>query len=550
MHIVALDYYLIAAYLILMASIGLFFGRFVKDVGGYLKGGNTIPWVVSGISNFMSMFSSFVFVAYAGIAYEYGAVSIIVFWSTIVPCLFAGKFLAAKWRRAELTTPVEYLERRYSFGVRQLYSWTGLFLRFLDNIVRLYASGIFLSVVTPLSIEEAIILSGILITLFTMIGGLWAVTVMDTIQFIILLFATIILVPLSLSAAGGISGIASAFPESMDIFNGPKGAPLWLLAYYLMVILKYNGNWSFIQRIYAVSDEKASRKVAYCTAALFTVTPIIFLTPAIAARVVLPELENPEEAYVAICAYLLPAGMIGLMIASMFGATMSALNSEFNVMAGVLTNDIYKRFIRPKSSEKEQFYFARGATIAVGVCVTIGAMFVGVLGGAFEANKLFTSVFAIPMAVPLIFGLLMRRPNSLSAIIVLLGGFSSALILNLTDVFSWEVSTLITIGICLGGFAVSGVFNKTEKPAAVQFFKQINTPINPDAIPHIDDEFKSALWKLFAYSLFISGGFFIFVSLFAIQDMSGKLAFCSGLLCITTGLFFIKKKKLPLRSVP
>ena len=95
-----------------------------------------------------------------------------------------------------------------------------------------------------------------------MFGGLWAVTVMDTIQFIVLFFATLILVPLSLQAAGGFSGIAEHAPENLHWFNGPKGAPLWLVVYYAMIVLKYNGNWAFIQRLYAVRDETAARKVA------------------------------------------------------------------------------------------------------------------------------------------------------------------------------------------------------------------------------------------------------------------------------------------------
>ena len=260
MQLVAVDYVLIAVYLALMVFIGIFFGWFIKDIGAYLKGNNTIPWPISGISNFMSMFSTFVFVAYAGIAYKHGLIAVVVFWSTVPACLFAAQFLASRWRRARLTTPVEYLERRYSASVRQVFVWAGLLMRFLDNAVRLYAAGIFLSTVTPLTVHEAIVLSGVLITIFTMFGGLWAVTVMDTIQFIVLFFATLILVPLSLQAAGGFSGIAQNAAENLHWLNGPKGTPLWLLAYYVMILLKYNGNWAFIQRLYAVKDEEAAKE--------------------------------------------------------------------------------------------------------------------------------------------------------------------------------------------------------------------------------------------------------------------------------------------------
>ncbi len=539
MHLVALDYVLIGAYLILMAFIGLFFGWFVRDVGAYLKGGNTIPWIIAGISNFMSMFSTFVFVAYSGIAYEHGLVSIVVFWSTVPACLVAGKFFAARWRRAEITTPIEYLERRYSVYVRQLYSWLGLLKRFLDNAVRLYASGFFLATVTPISIAEAIVVSGVLITIFTMIGGLWAVTVMDTIQFVVLILATFILLPLALVEVGGFSGIAATNPGSLNWFNGPKGESLWLIVYFLMISLKYNENWAFVQRMYAVKDEKAARMVAYCCAVLFLVTPAVFLLPAVAAKALLPGLEDPEQAYVAVCSLLLPAGMMGLMIASMFSATMSALNSEFNVMAGVLTNDVYKRFIAPDSSDRTQFLFARMATIAIGGLITTGALFVGSFGGAFEANKLFTGILAIPLAVPMLAGLLMGRQDTRVVYMVVLGGAALSLVLNVGGWFVWEISTLLTIVYCVGTYMIGGRICPAPSEEVAVFFKQIESPLPQASIPKIDSGFKVALTKLFALSLFVAGGFFVLVSVFAIADLSGRLAMASGLASIGMGIGFL-----------
>ena len=551
MHLVTLDYAIIIAYLILMAFVGVFFGWFIKDVGSYLKGGNTIPWIISGVSNFMSMFSTFVFVAYAGIAYEHGLISIVVFWSTVPACMVAGRFFATRWRRAQLTTPVEYLERRYGVAVRQLYSWLGLLKRFLDNAVRLYASGLFLATVTPLSVAEAVILSGALITFYTMIGGLWAVTVMDTIQFIVLLFATFILLPLSLHAAGGFSGIAGIEPELLNWFNGPKGAPLWLLVYYAMITLKYNENWAFVQRLFAVKDEAASRKVAYCSSILFLVTPVIFLIPAIAAKVVVPELADPEQSYVAICSKLLPAGMMGLMIASMFSATMSALNSEFNVMAGVLTNDVYKRLINPDSSDHTQFIFARGATILVGAMITAGGVFVGHFGGAFEANKIFTGILAIPLAIPMLLGLLLARQNSRSVFLVVIGGATLSFILNVGAWVSWELSTLITIAFCLLIYLIAGRVSESEGPVVKEFFQQLETPLQGAAIPKIEPGFKKALARLFALSLFVAGAFFVIASVFAIHELSGQLALGSGMACLASGFFSLRfsKQDKPIEAI-
>ena len=92
-YLQSLDYVAIAVYLLMMAFVGVLFGYLVKDSGSYFKGGGAIPWLMASITNFMGLFSTFVFVAYAGIAYEHGLVAITVFWIFVPSCLVAAAFL-------------------------------------------------------------------------------------------------------------------------------------------------------------------------------------------------------------------------------------------------------------------------------------------------------------------------------------------------------------------------------------------------------------------------------------------------------------------------
>ncbi len=539
-----LDYVAFILYMLLMAGVGTFFGWFIKDIKGYFKGGNTIPWGIAAISNFMGLFSTFVFVAYAGIAYEDGIVGVTVLWCTVPPGIIAAFFLAKKWRRSGIITPVEYLETRFNNSVRQLFSWTGLFMRFLDNMVRLYAIGIFLMTATPLTFFQAIVIAGLAITLFTIVGGVWAVVVLDTLQFVILVFASLILVPLSLEAVGGLNNLAQNHPDHFDWFHGPKGVPIWLIVYYLMVTLKYNANWAFIQRFYSVKDEKSSQKLGFLTATLFFIFPIFFLLPAIAAVEILPNLPDPEMAYVATAVKLLPAGLMGLMLAAMFSATMSSLNSEFNVMSGVLTNDVYKRLFKPDASDNHYVWVARINMILVGLIVLVGAMFVGELGGAFEANKLLTGLFAIPVAIPLIFGLIMKKPRPLGAIITVIVGLITGLVLNAYPQVPWEYATLISILVCFFTFVISGLFESKKqeyKDRVKAFFEKINTPLTKEEKPKVDPAFERSLAKLFAIALSLSGLLFIAMSIPSVGVYSGNVGMLGGFLCflIAVILYFL-----------
>lgn len=549
-----LDYVSIIIYLALMAGVGLFFGWFIKDIKGYFKGGNTIPWGISAISNFMGSLSTFVFIAYAGVAYTDGIVGVTVLWCTVIPFLFAAFVIGKRWVRSRIITPIEFLETRFNNKIRQLFGWTGLGMRFLDNMVRQYAMGIFLIAATDLSFMEAILLSGAITTLFTIVGGVWAVIVMDTIQFVILVFVTVLLVPLSLDAAGGLTNLMANHPEHFNFFSGPKGQPLWLMVYYLLILFKYNGNWVFIQRFYSVRDEKAAKKLGLMSALLLFIFPIIFLLPAIAAVDVLPELANPEQAYVAMAVELLPAGLLGLMIAAMFSATMSSLNSEFNVMSAVLTKDVYNRLINPGASDKQLILVARLNIVLVGAIVVVGSLFIGQLGGAFEANKILTGLFAIPLAIPLVLGLLFKKTNSMGAFITVVVGIVSGLAFTLVTDLSWELSTLVQILSCIAVFFISALLLKSGrvyKERVNAFFNQIGTALKQDEIESADKGFIFALGNLFALAIAVSGILFSAMSLPSIKLESGQVGFGIGIVCIlisvaikwfATGTFRFTKK--------
>lgn len=544
-----LDYLAIAIYMALMAGIGMFLGRFIHNIGDYLKGGSTIPWPVAGISNYMSLFSTFIFVAYAGVAYEDGLVAVTVLWCTIPACILAATVFAKRWRRLGITSPVEFLEARFNATTRQVFSWGGLGFRLVDNMVRLYALGVFVAGATPLELPTAIVGAGLIILIYTVVGGLWAVVVTDVVQFVILIFTALLLVPLSLSAAGGLSGMTQALPEHFSWFNGPKGAFWYLLAYYVMISLKYNGNWAFIQRFYSVRDEAAGQKAGWLMAGLFFVFPVFFLLPAIAARVIVPGLDNPEMAYVAVSTNVLPTGIMGIMLAAMFAATMSALDAEYNVMASVVTRDIYQRLIDPEASDRNQIIVARGATTAIAGLVIVGALFIGDFGGAFEANKLFTSLFGIPMVVPVLFGVLLAKPRPWGAILTLVVGMLCGLLMNVLPGVSWAAATLIQIVVCVITIVASGFWKDPDADYArriTAFFRRLNTPIaqQGEQKPTQQPGFKNALAFLFAVVFGVIGVLFFGMSLPSLHMPSGVFSMVIGLVCLvaSAGLYLYGRR--------
>lgn len=544
-----LDYTAIILYMLIMAVMGLSLGFYTKNISDYFKGGSAIPWYVGGISNFMSLFSAFVFVAHAGIAYEHGLVAILIIWCA-VPATILGALVFAKiWRRAGIISPVEFMEVRFNSITRQVFSWGGVGFRVLDNMVRLYAIGVFISTATPLSLELAIWIAGIIVVVYTVVGGLWAVVLTDVVQFIVLILAAVMLVPLSLNAVGGLSELMAKQPDHFNFFNGPKGHWTFLAVYYLMFAIKNNGNWAFIQRFYSVKDEQAGKKMGLLTAGLFFVFPVFFLIPAIAASDLIPNLENPEMAYVSVALQLLPSGIMGIMLAAMFAATMSSLDSEYNVMSSVITKDIYQRLFRPDASPKELMWTARIVTLLVGLLVIFGALFVDKFGGAFEASKLFTGLFAIPLVIPVLFGVLMHKANAGGAILSLFFGVLTGLILNYLPDVSWQAATFLTIIVCLVVFFGSSLFTKrsADQQARIDaFFSRLNHPIAATDKPTISPRFQKALLTLFVIAVGAVGVLFLIMGYPSIQTYSGNMAVAGGALClvIAGALYFMVLRRL------
>lgn len=538
-----LDYITIAVYMLLMVGIGIFLGRYVKNIGDYFKGGSGISWVAGGISNFMTKFSTFVFVAYAGIAYSDGLVAITLIWCTALPSLIAVFVYAKRWKRAGIISPVEFLETRFNAPIRQIFSWSGVVLKMLDDMIKLYAIGIFVTAASGIPFITAVVFCGLVVAVYTVIGGFMAVIVTDVVQFVILFFSTLILVPLAYNAAGGWANMQQVIPDNMGWFNGKKGMPFFLIIYYLTIIIKYNGNWTFIQRFYSAKTEEDGRKIGWFSAVLFIIFPVIFLFPPVAAKVIIPGLANPEMSYVSLCLKLLPTGIMGLMLSAMFAATMSVLSAEYNVTASVLTRDIYQRVFRKNALPKETLWVARIMTLVVGVIVTVGAIYVERFGGAFKANQYLSGIFSIPMIVPVILGVVFWRPQPWGAIASMVAGITIGFVLNLYPQVSWEMATLIEMVVCIGifmgsGFFLSGDAEYNKKVAA--FFQKLATP----SVKTIEDNqpLMAGLMKLYAVAFGVTGLLFIGMSLPSSGTLSGRLAMGAGIICVLAGGVFFSKR--------
>jgi len=380
-----LDYIIMLLFTGVVIAAGLSFGKTGSSMKSYFAAGGAVPWRISGLSLFMSFFSAGTFVVWGSIAYQHGFAAIAIQMTMCIGGLAVGIFIAPAWQKSRALTAAEFVSRRLGISVQKFYSYLILLISLMYTGAFLYPVAKIINVSTGFSIEACILVLGILIILYTVVGGLWGVMITDVIQFIVLTAAVVIVVPLAFDRIGGVGELfANAPPDFFNIVN-EEYSWLFLLAFAIYNGIFIGGNWAYVQRYTTVDSPRSASKVGYLFAGLYLISPFIWMLPPMIYRIVNPELSGLENegAYLMMCKEVLPKGLIGLMLGGMVFATASSVNTTLNLAAAVFTNDLYKS-VRPNTKPKQLMLVAKGAVIVFGILTILVALMVPSAGGIVE----------------------------------------------------------------------------------------------------------------------------------------------------------------------
>lgn len=493
-----LDWIVLIGFFGLMVLIGVWSVKHISTVEDFFACGGKMPWWLSGISHHMSGYSAAVFVAYAEVAYRYGF-TMYVWWAIPISIsVFVGAiYIAPRWARLRMRmniiSPMEYLATRYNLPTQQLMAWSGVILKIFDVGAKWASIAIVLKVFTGIPVEIGVILSGVVSMLYITIGGLWADALTDFAQFIVQLLAGIAMFVIVLSKLGGISALTGLWtmlpPDHSLPFNGPFTEG-FALAYVLITFLSYNGGtWNLAQRYIAASSGKEARKAALLSGVLYLLWPIILFYPMWAAPLFFPNLSDPSQAYSKMAMELLPSGLIGLVLASMFAHTMAMTTSDANAITAVITRDILpvlnSKF--KKLTEKQELLYARITTLSFMILTWIIAIKANAFGGILSLLVVWFGAMVGPVSIAMLLGLLpqFKHSDSNAAILSLVGGLITFGIVRFgyaskdmvyTVAFPVLVSAVIFIGM---GWLNR---NKPVRPEVAELLESLNY----DAVEEID----------------------------------------------------------------
>ena len=438
-HLTLPDYLVVGGYFGIVLWVGFYFRKRLVGAKDYFAGAHQVPWWLAGISHYMSSFSAFSFIAYAQMGYLYGWVAITLFWVSVPACILGGTVFAQRWRRARIITPIQFLESRFSPFVRQLFAWAGIPVKIFDDALKVFATGLFLALSIGISLPWAIGFCGVVMVAYTYLGGLWALVVTDFVQFLMKVLAMLLLLPLTLWAFGSWRSVFRGYPQH---FFRPSGGPygwIYIIGFAVLIAISYNSTWALAQKYYSVRTERDASKAAYCAAALNFLGAPLMILPAILGRKLLPDLiaqHRTADTYVLLVLKFLPVGMVGIIVAAMFSATMATVSADFNAIASVLTQDVYYRLINPIAKERTLVAIGRLNTLILGV-LTVGLSLWIAFTHQQSLFHLMVTVFGLfiaPTFLPLLAGLTIKRITWKGA----LAGFVAGL---LSGVFTLALKT-------------------------------------------------------------------------------------------------------------
>lgn len=415
------DYLVVLFYLIFLASMGWAFKRLTRGSTDYFAGGFRMTWWLLGASSFVSNFSCWTFTGAANIAYTYG---LLVFGISVVDALgfaLSALWFAPRFRQMRLVTAIDAVRLRFGRFNEQFFNFLGFLSSLATAAVWMVGLSIVLSSAFHFPQVPVILVTGAVVIIIALLGGNWAVAASDFVQLLLLISVSVVAGVLTVIKVGGVHAFLTQIPETHWQIFKPLGSISydWLyLATSLITATYMRNNVLASAKYIAAKDARHARWSALIPMCGFLVLPIFWFIPPLAAGTLVPNLAQvttmkiPGEAsYIAVCLQVLPQGLIGLMIAGLFSATIASIDVALNKNAGFFVKNFYQPMLRPHALDRELLIVGELATLGFGVLITVGAI---VLVAApnlslFDAYLYLGAYIGMPLAVPLFMGMLVRR---------------------------------------------------------------------------------------------------------------------------------------------
>ena len=579
MQLTFIDWFAIGLYFAANIGIGLYYrSRATRSTEEFFVGGRNVSWWLAGTSMVATTFAADTPLAVTGLVASYGIAGNWLWWSMLMSGMLTVFFYARLWRRAGVTTDVEFAEMRYSGKPAAfLRGFRALYLGLPINCIILgwvnLAMVKILIIIFGVDKKEALVLVfGIMLvtSMISTLSGLWGVLIMDLFQFVLKMGMVIVLAIYAVKAVGGMDALKERL-QALDVARAQGGGhgsilsftpdvgSAWMpmITFFVYIAVNWWATWYpgaepggggyIAQRIFCAKDEKHSLLATlWFNVAHYAIRPWPWVLTALASLVLYPTLKDKETGFIKtiVDPNVFPAALRGVMIAAFAAAYMSTIGTQLNWGASYLVNDFYKRFLSKNEPEKHYVRVSQIATVLIMVVSAIVTYYQDSVAGAW---KLLIALGAGTGSV-FILRWFWWRINAWSEVSAMAASFVTSLVLqfgfkmNSDDPreFAWMV--IITVG-CSTVVWLSCTFltGPEKKQTLLDFYRKVRPsaalwgPIAREAT-----DVKPAHDGLFNLMDWFAGCAFVYLTLFGVgKIIFGEPLLGAGLLVVAAVAAFV-----------
>ena len=445
LNINTFDLIIIVVYLFGILLVGILSVRLKKMTSeGYFLAGRGLGWVMVGAALFASNISTVHLVGLAASGYNEGLVWGNFEWLAAITLILLGLVFAPFYFKSRISTLPEFLEKRYGSTARTIMAFIAIIGALFVHIgMSLYAGAVVFQAFFGISVITSIIVISLITAIYTVLGGLKAVVVTESVQTVILILGAVVLTVFAIGALPehGVTTLAELkaqlkpgqlnmlhTKESLGLLGegGFESGLTWyacLLGYPVLGLWYWCSDQTIVQRVLGARTRHAAQMGPIFAGFLKILPVFILVFPGVIAYVLFKDLigSNANQALPVMIDQLLPTGLKGLMAATLLAALMSTIAAALNSSATLVAVDIIKR-IRPSTTDKQQIKFGRIAAMVVMLLAMAWSTQGDKFSSIFEGINKIAAAIAPPVATVFLFGVFSKRGTNRAAKVTLLLG--------------------------------------------------------------------------------------------------------------------------------
>ena len=422
-----LDIVVLVLYFVVMIGAGYWGLRRARSADDFLVAGRRLgPFMYIGCMAAVVLGGAST-IGGVALGYDYGISGMwLVFWIGM-GVIALGILMSSRLSRLGVYTVSEMLENRYGASSRLISAIIIAAYALMIAVTSTIAIGTVFNVVLPLSSSVAILVAGGLVVVYSVAGGMWSITLTDIIQFCIMTVGIFfLLLPFSIFAAGGLSGMREALPASY--FDITAIGWQTIFTYFLLFFFGLMIGQDIWQRVFTARSPEVARWGSIAAGVYCLLYALAGALVGTAARVILPDLGSSDNAFARITTEAMPVGITGLVLAAALAAVMSTASAGLLASSTILANDVYAGFIARDDHNK--VLVNRVTTLLVGIVVLVISLIVSdVVGALTVAYDLLSGA----LFVPIVGALFWRRATAAGALASMAAGSVVVVIFMVVD---------------------------------------------------------------------------------------------------------------------